>query len=210
MSATVIRGGEYLPLRILDAVEQDGVRYLLPRARGKRVFKPETSVEVREMMKLGARLGTGRRVAGPDVLPGIEVGTKTGTAQKVGDELCSHVDLAHQERHWRDGSPCTRACREGLKRAPRDHSSCYTSSMCAFGRLPGTEREVMIYVVAEEPRKGKYGSVVAGPTAIAILKEALGVTRLGEATLDEVVPGFAPSNLPPARSPERPWAEGLH
>lgn len=208
--ATVLRGGEYLPLRLVDAVEQNGVRYLLPRAKPERVFAPETSEEIRAMMFLGAREGTGKPVAGPDVLPELEVGTKTGTAQKVPGEVCVHVDLAHQERHAAERSVCSKACRQALRNAKRDHGQCYTSSMCAFGRVPGTDREVMVFVVADEPRKGKYGSRVAGPTTIAILKEALGVTRLGEKPVDEVLPGFAPSSLVTSDAPDRPWAEGAH
>ncbi|MBI5435364.1 MAG: hypothetical protein HZA52_21195 [Planctomycetes bacterium] len=208
--ATVLRGGEFRPLRVVEAVEQDGLRYLLPRTAPVRVFRRETSDRIRAMMQLGAREGTGEPVAGPNVLHGVEVGTKTGTAQKVPGEVCVHVDLEHQARHWAERSSCSSACRKALVDAKRDHLHCYTSSMCAFGRLPGTEREVMVLVIADEPRKGKYGSRVAGPTAISILKEALGLTRLGQAPLQAVLPGFAPSPLMSMELSERPWAEAVH
>ncbi|MCE9593908.1 MAG: hypothetical protein K8S98_06925 [Planctomycetes bacterium] len=208
--ATVLRGGSYLPLRLIDAVEQNGVRYLLPHAEPLPVFRPETSATIRAMMGLGAREGTGEPVCGPDLARGVEIGTKTGTAEKVASEICTHVDLAHQERHWREHSTCSKECRRALKDAKQDHAHCYTSSMCAFGRLPGTDRDVMVLVVAEEPRVGKYGARVAGPTAIAILDEALGITRLGLKSVEEVLPGFAPSEIVAKPVSERPWAEEVH
>ncbi len=203
--ATVIRGGEYLPLRLVDAIEQGGTRYTLPRATPRRVFKPETCAQVREMMKLGASEGTGSTVARPEVLPEIEAGTKTGTAQKTATEICFHTELAHQQWHAENHTRCSVECRKTLA-GKRPHLNCYTSSMCAFGRVHGSDREVMVLVVADEPMVGKYGSLVAGPTAIAILKEALGVTRLGEVQVDAVVPGFAPSDLASVNVPELPWA----
>ncbi|MFN0009443.1 MAG: penicillin-binding transpeptidase domain-containing protein [Planctomycetota bacterium] len=180
--ATVARGGEYRPLAVVDAVEQGGVRRSLPLAPPRRVFSSETCALVREMMAMGAREGTGRKV----YCPYLEMGTKTGTAQKVGSEVCLHVELQHNRDHGCRGA---RACRKSLVRAPRDHGTCYTSSMCAYGRVPGTEREVMVLVVADEPRGSKkYGSDVAGPAAAAILEEALLTRRDGV--------------RPPALSPE--------
>jgi hypothetical protein len=79
--------------------------------------------------------------------------------------------------------------------------------MCAFGHVHESDHEIMVLVVADEPMVGKYGSLVAGPTAIAILKEALGVTHLGEAQVEALVPGFAPSDFATAHLPELPWAQ---
>jgi hypothetical protein len=81
--------------------------------------------------------------------------------------------------------------------------------MCVFGRRAEGGRELMVLVVADEPREGKYGSRVAGPAAVAILKEALGTTRLGESPVADVIPGFAPSALAPRETSERPWADLL-
>jgi cell division protein FtsI/penicillin-binding protein 2 len=149
------------------------------------VFSQHTCDLVREMMAMGAREGTGRKV----YCPYLEMGTKTGTAEKVGNEVCLHVELQHNRAHGCRGA---RACRKALVRAARDHRTCYTSSMCAYGRVPGTEREVMVLVVADEPRGSKkYGSDVAGPAAAAILEEAL-MTRRGGVRPPELSPeGFA-------------------
>jgi cell division protein FtsI/penicillin-binding protein 2 len=206
--AAIVRGGEWRPLRVLDAVEQNGERFELPHAQPERVFTPETAATVREMMMLGAREGTGKPVAAPEKLPGLVVGTKTGTAQKVGGEVCLHVELADQVAHWKANTRCSRNCRKQLAAASRDHGSCYTSSMCVWGRVDGSEREVMVLVVIDEPRGGqKYGSRVAGPTAVRILREALGATRNGVPTESDLRPGFAASSAKSQRGHEQPWAE---
>ena len=81
----------------------------------------------------------------------------------------------------------------------------------AVGRNFGSDSDTLVLVVVEEPRRGgKFGSDVAGPTAIALLEEALGWTAGGEALVDDVVPGFAP--LERAEGPDdvgRPatWSE---
>jgi cell division protein FtsI/penicillin-binding protein 2 len=225
--ATVIRGGEYRPLTLIDAVEQDGVRHAIPLAPPRPVFKPETCAKVREMMMLGAREGTGKKVYCPDIV----MGTKTGTAQKVPTEPCLHVELEHNREHH-----CNGACRARLVGLPKPHrGSCYTSSMCAFGRMPDDEREVMVYVVVDEPRGGKkYGADVAGPAAVGILEEALGYLRGGTKYAAPTPEGFVPmelastrpANASPSRksdngtrrsfelastrSSEEPWAEDAH
>ena len=82
--------------------------------------------------------------------------------------------------------------------------------MCIFGRVLGTEREVLVLVVGDEPRgKHKYGSAVAGETAVAILKEALGVTIQGAQPIEDVVEGFGPvdEGLPLVEASETPWSE---
>lgn len=205
---TVVRGGEYLPLRLVDAVEQNGVRHPVARADSRRVFGADACMRVREMMFMGAREGTGKKVYCDD----IEMGTKTGTAQKVPGEVCLHAELAHNRQHACRGA---RACRAKLVNVRPHNSSCYTSSMCIFGRLPGSEREVMVLVVVDEPRGGKkYGSDVAGPAAAGILKEALGYTRDGNRVLPPPVDGFAPldERCPPRVAgrievSEAPWLE---
>jgi stage V sporulation protein D (sporulation-specific penicillin-binding protein) len=226
--ATVVRGGEFRPLTLIDAVEQDGARHALPLPAPRRVFRAETCADVRDMMMLGAREGTGRKVYCPDIV----MGTKTGTAQKVPTEPCLHVELEHNREHH-----CNGACRARLLTLPKPHRGpCYTSSMCAFGHLPGDEREVMVYVVVDEPRGGKkYGADVAGPAAVGILEEALGYVRGGVKYAPLSPDGFAPieagapnasnaSSASNARTAdggarrasdavaaaEQPWAEDAH
>ncbi|MEW6072155.1 MAG: penicillin-binding transpeptidase domain-containing protein [Planctomycetota bacterium] len=202
--STVVRGGVWRPLRLLRAVEQDGARHEIPLADGRRVYRPETCAEVRAMMVLGATEGTGRHLARPD----IAMGTKTGTAQKVGTELCVHVELAARERADREGVPMTAARLRSLKAQPKPHGNCYTSSMCVFGRRLDEEREILVLVVADEPRsREKFGSRVAGPAAAAILVEALGLTRDGEPPVVEVVDGFGPSPSPLRNGSLVPWRE---
>jgi cell division protein FtsI/penicillin-binding protein 2 len=208
--AAIVRGGHWLPLRVLEAVEQNGERFTLPRAQPEPVFSAATSETIRAMMQVGAREGTGAPVASPEKLPTLVVGTKTGTAQKVGTEVCLHHELAHQADHWKQGTKCSRECRLQLVNKPREkHSNCYTSSMCIWGRRDAGGREVLVLVVVEEPRGGqKYGSRVAGPTAVRILKEALGETRNGAPVVEPITAGFAPAiDASSERGIEQPWAE---
>jgi cell division protein FtsI/penicillin-binding protein 2 len=188
---TVVRGGEYVPLTLVSAVEQNGWRYPLRKPEPRRVFSPATCAIVRDMMALGARECTGSQVAAPERLPGLVVGTKTGTAQKVSTEICLHLELADQEQHTDRGTRCSKACRRALAAQKRPHNKdCYTSSMAIFGSVPGG-REVFVFVVADEPRGNeKFGSKVAGPTAVAILREALGQTAMGVDVGVERVAGF--------------------
>ena len=190
--ACVLRGGRKLPLRVVDAVEQNGEVHPLPLAEGAAVLSPETCATIRQLMEYGALSGTGRKVYRDDLV----MGTKTGTAQKVGSELCLHVELAARNAWERDGLKPTKKRIKGLKQQPKPHRDCYTSSMVVFGSVRGAvgeeAREIMVLVVADEPLgKSKYGSDVAGPTAMRILVEALGLTRDGEDLEDADFQGFA-------------------
>ena len=216
--ATVVRGGNYLPLRLFEAVEQGTRHEALPEpGPGERIFKPETCATVRSMMQLGAREGTGRAVYCDELV----MGTKTGTAQKVGGEVCLHTEMAYQRELAQGGPHRTRQELKGLK----SHGGpCYTSSMCAWGHLPDSTREVMVLLVVDEPRGGShYGSEVAGPATISILKEALGYTHGGVRVNEAPKSGFAPLEIqfgkPGAAAkqdsfgvrlralPEQPWRE---
>ncbi len=209
--ATVIRGGTWKPLRLIDRVEQGDARWSLPRAEGEVVYSSETCRQVREMMMLGAREGTGKPVASPDKMPGAIVGTKTGTAQKVSTEICLHVELAHQAWHSKQGTSCNRQCRAKLAGVSRPHSDCYTSSMVIFGRREDGGREVMVYVVVDDKTAGeRYGSAAAGPAAAAILREALGLTAYSEPLEKLDAKGFVPSKLKSRASDglsAMPWLE---
>jgi hypothetical protein len=87
--------------------------------------------------------------------------------------------------------------------------SCYTSSICLVGSVVGETRELMTLIVVEEPTgKVKFGSDVAGPTAIAVLKEALGLTHAGVSSQSfanaEVDYGYANEEV--LLGSDRPWA----
>jgi cell division protein FtsI/penicillin-binding protein 2 len=221
--ATVLRGGQHRDLRLIEAVEQEGVRFELPLHPARRVFSRATCANVRAMMASGAAEGTGRHVARPELVPDLSgVGTKTGTTQKVPTEACLHVEFAHNTSLHGDGSSCSRACRASL-RGRRDHltrrQTCYTASMVAFGRRatgPGEGdgeargTEIMVLVVADDPRgKKKFGSEVTGPATIAILREALGVTIFGEVVTNSPAGGVRLSASREFNSLDHPWATDL-
>jgi hypothetical protein len=155
------------------------------------------------MMMLGAREGTGKKVWRDDIV----MGTKTGTAERTAGELCLHVELAHIQKHGCNGAA---ACRAALKGQKAHGGSCYTSSMCLWGHRPEGGREVMVYVVVDEPRgKVHYGSEVAGPAAIAILREALGFTRDGEEVDQADHDGFHAVTAAAPDAGDQPWAEAM-
>ncbi len=213
--ATVMRGGHFRPLRTVKAVEWNGRRQELPLVEDHPLqahdpLGSQACAQVRDMMRLGATIGTGRDVCKPlrDI---VDVGTKTGTAQKVGGELCLHLELQHNLAHGCKGA---KACRQELARSGKPpHARCYTSSICAVGRLKEGGREVMVLVVVDEPRSNvHFGSQVAGPAGIGILQEALGLTHLGDASIEVGDEGFhaieaAAKNGADPDSGDQPWAE---
>ena len=205
--ATIIRGGVHRPLRVLSALESGGRRWEPVEPAGERVFSERTAAAVRAMMELGAREGTGDGVAAPALLPELAVGTKTGTAEKVSSEICLHAELAHAQ----ECKDAKHGCRTSLLGQHPGHRSCYTSSMAIFGRRHSEERELLVVVVVDEPRgKERYGSRVAGPVAVAILKESLGLTREGELPVENLTAGFAPSTLEHVSAlSDEPWSEGV-
>ncbi|MFT5287974.1 MAG: cell division protein FtsI/penicillin-binding protein 2 [Planctomycetota bacterium] len=190
--SAVLRGGVMRPLRVVNAVEQDGSLHAVPLGGGAVVVSPGTSATIRALMEYGAKTGTGRKVQRDDLV----MGTKTGTAQKVSTEMCLHVELAARNKWELEGVPATRARLAALRSVPRPHENCYTSSMVIYGSIRGAmgneARELMVMVVADEPRgKKKFGSDVAGSAAMRILVEALGMTRDGEDLTDSEFEGFA-------------------
>ena len=128
-------------------------------------------------------MGTGRHISAREKKLGtrIELLSKTGTTEKEPGVACLHLELERNERNagLEGGSKHPDFIGfEQIKWQPGPHDgSCYTSSICLAGRVTGSEREVMVLVVVDEPRsKKKFGSDVAGPAAISVLKEALGLT----------------------------------
>lgn len=210
--ATVVRGGEYLPLRLLAGVEWGGEHRPVDAPLPARVISSAACAEVRRMMKLGAEIGTGRHLWKREVESGtpLVLLTKTGTAEKVPTEVCLHLelernrankDVARDDPRW--------ISFQDISAKERPHRrSCYTSSIVVVGSVLGSEREVLVLLVVDEPRgKSKYGSEVAGPAAVAVLKEALGLTSGGRA-LDADGLYVPPTDYASEENPwDRPWAE---
>lgn len=210
--ATVLRGGERKPLTLVRGIGLNGELYTLDSEPRERVFRRETCDQVRDMMRLGALEGTGKDLQKAVVASGSPIwfGSKTGTTEKEDGVVCLHLE---QERnHLNRGK---RSKDKGfisfasIKTKAKPHSrACYVSSICVFGHAPESDREVMVYLVADEALKnGKYGSKIAGPAAMKLLHEALGLThngvpgwiaheRNGEAAYDHIQNQF-----------ERPWTD---
>lgn len=216
--ATVLRGGQPRPLRILEGAQWGGGLFTPEAAPAREpVFDREACETVRAMMRKGALVGTGRHIQAREA----ELGTplfllsKTGTTEKEDRAPCLHLELERNQNNLGHavGSPGFETFKEMKARQLSEGTpharACYTSSICLAGSVPGEERELMTLIVVEEPRgKGKFGSDVAGPTGIRVLKEALGLTRAGLA-LDEYVDrpvdyGYAGATQEPGV--DRPWA----
>ncbi len=208
--ASLARGGEYRPLSLVRAIHQEGVRHELEPTPLRRVFSQQTCDEVLAMMAVGAEEGTGRHVAAQKDVPELEwIGTKTGTTEKTRDEICLHEQFDHRQAHKEHGTSCPRACREAaLKPGVREHKmKCYTSSMCAIGRLP-EGKDVLVLIVVEEPLKGgRFGSDIAGPTTIRVLRRALGLAPKHGTPIVASLTGNPPS--PTFDVAETPWADDL-
>jgi cell division protein FtsI/penicillin-binding protein 2 len=204
--ATVARGGVFRPLRLLRAVEQEGERWELPLAGGERVLSAQACDEVRTMMAVGAREGTGDRVASPAHCPEFSyVGTKTGTTEKVSTEVSLHVEwprqleLAAQGRPWNvDEYRALIGKRHNLG----IRNTCYTSSMAAVGRVG--DRELLTMVIVDEPRsRRKFGADVAGKATMRILRQAHGLSaEVDAAPAVQLAPGRVAFN-----DQDLPWAE---
>jgi len=199
-------------LRMLTAVESGGKRYLLRKKPSHTVFSNESCDEVREIMRLAARSGTGERLVQPLMEVGVPlvIGCKTGTTQKEPGTACSHLERACAEEKAAerakkerkqpfDKTTAGRNCHEFGRTATRPHGrDCYTASMMAFGSVgdpyavgprAGEVREVMVFIVVDEPRgEHYYGSQIAGPAVMKVLQEALGLTLDGEPFMDDALP----------------------
>ncbi|MDF1836879.1 MAG: penicillin-binding transpeptidase domain-containing protein [Planctomycetota bacterium] len=179
--ATLARGGKFLPLSLVDAAYQGENFHEFDHGGEKQVLSAKACEQVLEMMAVGAEFGTGRRVAHPTMCPEFAyLGTKTGTTEKVKAEVCIHIELQHAAEHRAKNTSCSRACYIGL-RGKRDHKSkrvtCYTSSMCAIGRLEEGGPTVLTLIVVDDARtKEKFGADVAGSSAILLLRRALGLS----------------------------------
>jgi cell division protein FtsI/penicillin-binding protein 2 len=185
--ATVLRGGETRPLSLVRGIGLDGDLYALDSTPSKRVFREETCEQVREMMRLGALEGTGKDLGAAVAKSGAPLwfGSKTGTTEKEAGVVCLHLEQDRNElNRGKSSSDKGFVSFQSLKSKPRPHDrACYVSSICLFGRVPGVDREVMVYLVADEALKnGKYGSKIAGPPALKLLQEALGLTLNGVPT----------------------------
>ncbi len=195
--ATLARGGDFLPLQLVDAVSQGSDWRDFVAASPRRVIGPLACDQVLEMMALGAREGTGRRVANPELCPEFAyLGTKTGTTEKVPTEICLHVELQHAAKHDAEGSSCSRSCYATMA-GQRDHhgrrKTCYTSSMCVVGRVGPDEPTYLTLVVVDDPRsKAKFGGDVAGSSAVRLLRLSAGLPMEHLQPEPEIVPLFGP------------------
>ena len=197
--ATIARGGEYRELSIFAGVDRAGEWYPLEATPLSRVFREDTSAEVRRMMQVGAWEGTGKHIWRSD----LSMGTKTGTVEKVAGEVCEHARGHAIE--------CGRELRPDDRHVVA-HKTCYTSLICAFGSPPGGGEELMVLVCVEEPTEDKrFGSQVAGPAALSLLESSLGVRRPGpeseEVEAGSLISGFASSDLELDEGVALPWAE---
>ncbi|MFT7668765.1 MAG: cell division protein FtsI/penicillin-binding protein 2 [Planctomycetota bacterium] len=209
---TILRGGISRPLRLISGVEWGDSHYELYLEEGQRVFSERACAQVREMMAEGARTGTGRHISKreDDVGTRIELLSKTGTTEKEPNVPCLHLELEcnllNSKLTGGRSDPDYILLPE-MKAKEKPHSgSCYTSSICLVGKIPGEEREVMVLMVVDEPRvKLKFGSDVAGPAAISLLKESLGLTQGGQCSTEcgEFVQAYGYEDE--AEGAERPW-----
>lgn len=210
--ATVLRGGEHRDLTLLRGVTVGDDAYPIANERKGRVFREDTCETVRGMMRLGAMEGTGDKLYAAVEESGAPLwfGSKTGTTEKESGVVCVHLEQErnHHNRRFKKDDPEFIPF-TALKGLAKPHKrSCYVSSICVFGRVEGTDREVMVYLVADEALKnGKYGSRIAGPAAMKLLHEALGLTRNG-------VPTWVPAERRGGESYdvmhnqlERPWTD---
>ena len=186
--ATVARGGTYRPLRLVRAAEQGDKRWEIAADPGRSVLSPMACESVRAMMALAAETGTGRHVASSEQCGEFAyIGTKTGTTEKVETEVSLHVEWPRQIELAAAGKPWSRSEYKALvgKRANLGlRQTCYTSSMCAIGALQEGGRELLVFVVVDEPRsRRKFGSDVAGPTTVRILRRAHGLRTAAESSV---------------------------
>ncbi|MHC4375805.1 MAG: penicillin-binding transpeptidase domain-containing protein [Planctomycetota bacterium] len=240
--------GERRPLRFVRGIRWGEQSVAFPPDPGVPVVSRGTVVQLREMMRAGALEGTGGRLSRPT---GMELWTKTGTTEKGPSMVCQHrygaglAELAKEqlaqviaaqelpeteqlaliEEHTRQANEL----RKRLRGQFRPGKSCYVSSIVAIATDQRTGRELLVYIVANDPhwKQRPFGSWVAGPAAIDVLCEATGQRRMGaQLALGAAAdPGFdwiggAPSVELPAntelsdeapaadrrRVPDQPWA----
>lgn len=205
--ASLLGGGVGRPLVFARAVEFGGRRFELESHTGEALISPATSKQLREMMQLGALEGTGRDLERPD---GLVLATKTGTTEKLKFDVCQHnlgqafeEALAHGELADWDPAQMHRKFRGQF----RGSKSCYVSSIACLGADASGEREVLVMVVVDDAHgEEKFGSKVAGPTAVAILSEALDYTHLGALRGQRDASGFVTGGSGAPRGPLEPWA----
>lgn len=241
--------GERRPLRFVRGIRWEEQSLAFPPDPGVSVVSQRTVDQLREMMRDGAIRGTGGRLSRP---AGMELWTKTGTTEKGPSMVCQHrfgaglADLAKEQlaqliaaqdlpeteqlKLIEEHSRQTVELRKRLRGQFRPGKSCYVSSIVAIATDQRTGRELLVYVVANDPhwKHRPFGSWVAGPAAIDVLCEATGQRSMGaQLALGQVAdPGFdwiggepvveLPANAalgdeaPAAdrrRVPEQPWAE---
>jgi len=86
-----------------------------------------------------------------------------------------------------------------------------------LARPPAGGRELLVLVVVEEPRRqGKFGSRVAGPAALAVMLRALGVedgpdgpVAVAQESSKSAPDGFGASRVALRNRAARPWADDV-
>lgn len=215
----LVDDGHLRPLRWLDRLESAGVVTELAPSAGPRVMSDHTVAQLRDMMRLGALEGTGRRLERPDC---VVLETKTGTYEKlVRGDVSYHAmgaDLATARAAAREaGEECEWDSVEAHKRLRGQWVGAkqgYTSSIVVVGHLEDDPtRRVLVYVVAEDPRgEARFGSDVTGITAVEMVTYALGVDDT-VTRREAVLPGNDRPRLEAFTVPavedlsERPWEE---
>ncbi len=215
--ASIARGGDFLPLSLVDSVHQEQLSHRFDLGGRRPVLSAKACEQVLEMMAIGAQSGTGRHVANDKLCPEFEyIGTKTGTTEKTKTEVCIHVELQHAAEHREKETSCSRSCYKSLKGKQLHKglgSTCYTASMCAIGRLSEDGPTILTLVVVEDARAKdkKFGAEVAGSSAILLLRRALGLSAETGRDLTLSVPelpseAFGEYDLPWLEEGDASWA----
>jgi len=206
--AALVGGGEWRPLVFTRAVHTGGKRFDLPRPAGRRIVSARTSATLVDMCRLGAEEGTGKSLLRP---ADFHLGTKTGTTEKLRNDVCSHVWGAAYEAALESGAPWNDAAEYARYRGRwgDGRRSCYVSSIAAFARSADGSRRLFTLVVVDDPHaKGRpFGSRHAGPAAVDILAEGLGYTVGGDAPLATLADGLWPMRLDTLNPSVAPWLE---
>lgn len=139
--ASVVNGGRLLPLRLISSE---------PRGEARQVFSPKTSEELREMLVavVEDEHGTGSLAK----IPGLEVGGKTGTAQKsLGGRGYSAGKYIASFLGYADAGAV------------------------------GVKRKLVLLVIVDEPKgKSIYGGAVAAPVFQRVLSRSVELLALRE------------------------------
>lgn len=199
--AALVDDGVRRPLRFVRGIQWGSDFLSFPPDEGVRVVSEQTVGELRKMLKMGAEVGTGGRLARP---VGMDLWTKTGTTEKGGGMVCQHrfgagldeLCEVQQAELANSGNLSDKQQAELIRRHAsqavdlhkrlrgqfRGSKSCYVSSIVAIAEDQRSGREVLVFIVANDPHwdQRPFGSWVAGPAAIDVLCAATGYRAKGQ------------------------------